>query len=603
MPPTPPLADFARALLRATDFQTAATLTLARLLATTTAALTDPTLGRAKTRRALLHLRPARGYAGLWVLEADATTLTDPDPRTALLPSASVWRRLAAADAPVAVDVNLRTMQSLDGDIEPGQWIDEDRLSDRSRARLLERDATHACALPLRAPGGLVGMVSIEVGCRAAIGRPFIWPRCRAEFEATLAVAGPYLAALPPADAPLAADEQLPVIGPTMKPLARVLRAFAAEEETLLIRGETGTGKSRLARWCHARSPRADGPFEVLDLLSVPAETQMGELFGWRRGAFTGAVRDHDGFIARAERGTLFIDEIDKLSLEAQAALLHLLEERRYRVLGHGGRRLDADVRFIVGTNADLAEAVTTGRFREDLYYRINVLPMELPPLRDRPDEIADWARYMLRRCHATRGGAGEATLGDAAPPLLASRPWPGNLRQLDNIMRRAYTLAGLDRAHGIGGIGGIAATHAHATDAIDAIDPTHAIAPGRHIDARHILAAEALERGRARREDPLHTLLDATTAFAAALAAACAAAPATALEDIEWPGALHGLLLAAAVLETGNRDDAFRLLGYGSMVQNRNHHKAFHRDTTRLLALIERLGGTVPDTLRAVLD
>ncbi|MEZ4433653.1 MAG: sigma 54-interacting transcriptional regulator [bacterium] len=568
-PDIPPLADFARALARRADFAAVARDTLHRLLALTAAAIADPALGRARIRRALLHLRPARGYAGLWVLEADADALSDPDPRSALLPSASVWRRLEATGAPVAVDVNLRTMQSLDGDVEQGQWIDEERLSDRSRARLLERDATHACALPLTAPGGLAGMVSIEVGCRAAIGRPFIWARCRADFDATLAVAGPYLTALRPADPAPAADALLPVIGPTMAPLVRVLRAFAAEEETLLIRGETGTGKSRLARYCHARSPRKDGPFEVLDLLSVPADTQVGELFGWRRGAFTGAVRDHDGYVARAEGGTLFIDEIDKLSLEAQAALLHLLEERRYRVLGAGGRRLDADVRFIVGTNADLAEAVAAGRFREDLYYRINVLPLELPPLRARPDEITDWARYMLRRCHESRSGAGDATLADAAAALLCDRPWPGNLRQLDNIIRRAYTLAGLDA------------------------DPA---APGRHVDAAHVRAADALERGRAERSDPIQTLLDA----AAALAARLAAAPA-ALADIEWPGALHGLLLAAAVFETGSRDEAFRLLGYDSMVANRNHHKAFHRDMSRLEALAERLGVPLPATLRAL--
>lgn len=568
------LAEFACALQRAPDFEGAARVTLTRLLAITAGAIDRPSLGRTKARRALLHLRPTQGYAGLWVLEAGADRLSDPDARSALLPSASVWRRLVTTGAPVAVDVNLRTMQALDGEVEAGQWLDEDGLSDRSRARLLERDATHACALPLRAPGALWGMVSVEVSCRAAIGRPFVWGACRDALEATLAVAGPYLAALPPSRADEVADELLPVVGATMAQRVHVLRAFAAEEETLLIRGETGTGKSRIARWCHARSTRAEGPFEVLDLLSVPPETQMGELFGWRKGAFTGAVRDHDGFVARAEGGTLFIDEVDKLSLEAQAALLHLLEERRYRVLGQGGRRFEANVRFIVGTNTDLVEAVAEGRFREDLYYRINVLPMALPALRERRDEIGDWARYMLRRCHAARGGAGEVTLADEAVEVLARRPWPGNLRQLDNMMRRAYTLGALDGAGGL----------------------------GRHVERRHIEAAEALESGRRQTSDPIGALLDAAVGLVERLDTRRAAGEGAGLDTVEWPGALHGLLLAAAVLHTGDRDAAFELLGYGSMVANRNHHKAFNRDTARLVALLAQLGATPPEALDAVM-
>lgn len=566
--PRPGLDDFARALQKAGGFEAIARATLRRALLLVEAAVRGP--GRVRVRRALLHLRGDGGYTGVWVLERGADVLSDPDPRSALLPSASVWQRLRTTEEPVAVDVTLRTMQSLDGAPEKAQWIDEHGLSDHSRGRLLERDATHTCALPLRGPAGVTGMISVEVGCRAAIGRPLAWGDCRAALEATVAVAGPYLAALAPARPPPEADPLLPVIGATMAPLVRVLRAFAAEEETLLVRGETGTGKSRIARWCHARSPRREGPFEVLDLLAVPPETQTGELFGWKRGAFTGAVRDHDGFVARAEGGTLFIDEVDKLSLEAQAALLTLLEERRYRALGHGGRRLEADVRFIVGTNADLAGAVAEGTFREDLYYRINVLPLELPPLRARADEIGPWARFMLRRCHESRRAAGAAQLDTDAEGLLEGQPWPGNLRQLDNCVRRAYTLAGLDADPG---------------------------GPGRRVTAHHIRAALAFESGRRAGGDPLQPLLDAAVAFVARLAAD----PPGDLSAIEWPGALHGLLLGAAVLETGGRDPAFELLGYGRMVANRNHHKALLRDMARLAALAEALGSGLPPTLKAL--
>src|SRR5262249_54735633 len=148
----------------------------------------------------------------------------------------------------------------------------------------------------------------------------------------------------------------------------------------------------------------------------------------------------------RAERGTLFIDEIDKLSLRAQAGILHVLEERRYRSLGEGVSERKADVRFIVGTNANLEEAVREGRFREDLYYRITVLPLRLLPLDERADEIPLWADYMATRRHRESEPEGHASVSPAAARALAGRRWPGNLRQLDNVIRRAYALALVER-------------------------------------------------------------------------------------------------------------------------------------------------------------
>src|SRR5262249_2358515 len=157
-------------------------------------------------------------------------------------------------------------------------------------------------------------------------------------------------------------------------------------------------GKSRLARWCHAQSPRSSRPFETVRLLSVPEELQMAELMGWRRGAFTGAVRDTPGALARAAKGTLFIDAIDKPRPKAPAGVLGLRETRRYRPLGDNAGEQRADVRFIVSTNVDLHAAVRAGRFREDLYYRINVLPVRLPSLEERLDELPAWVEYMLLR-------------------------------------------------------------------------------------------------------------------------------------------------------------------------------------------------------------
>ncbi len=440
------LAQLAARVRGAESFEDAAIPSLTALM-DVVAATTEQAKLSATVTRAMVHLRPSSGFAGLFVLDRGAEKLHAPGPAEALLPSVSAWRVLERTEEAVAVDVNFRLLTPRGQAPQAARWGEDGELSERTKARLLKRDATHLYALPLHTPEGLFGMVSIEVTCPGAIGSPFVWDACSDALETIVTLAGPYLEALP-VDAVSAGvttaheHELLPVVGPTMRGLVDVMRAFAQEEETLLIKGETGTGKSRIARWCHAQSERADGPFELLDLLSVPDETQAGELFGWKRGAFTGAVKDHDGHVTRAEGGTLFIDEIDKLSSKAQAALLYLLEERHYRVLGDDGPPRRADVRFIVGTNVDLMTAVREGRFREDLFYRINVLPTMLPALRERADEVADWARFMLRRRHAEKGKTGAVTLEDEAAQLLRAQPWPGNLRQLDNVVRRAHTLA-----------------------------------------------------------------------------------------------------------------------------------------------------------------
>jgi DNA-binding NtrC family response regulator len=238
-------------------------------------------------------------------------------------------------------------------------------------------------------------------------------------------------------------ETSLPVVGPSMEPVIDRLRSFAQQDETLLLSGPTGVGKSRLARWCHEQSPRRLESFESLHLLSVPEELQLGELFGWKRGAFTGAIRDNPGSVARAEGGTLFIDEIDKLPIDGQAVLLELLENGSYRVLGDSAQR-HADVRFMVSTNADLLAEIEAGRFLRDLYYRIQVFPVRILPLRERRDEIVSWAEHMMRGMHHQKDCAtGRAvTMEPAAGALLAAQLWPGNLRQLRSVVKRALTLA-----------------------------------------------------------------------------------------------------------------------------------------------------------------
>ncbi|UAA39169.1 sigma-54-dependent Fis family transcriptional regulator [Paraneptunicella aestuarii] len=217
-----------------------------------------------------------------------------------------------------------------------------------------------------------------------------------------------------------------------------LLKTFSMSHETLLIKGDSGVGKSRLARWCHANSKRRYGAFEVLDLATIPDEMKMGALFGWKKGAYTGAMQSNPGAVGRAMEGTLFIDEIDKLSMEAQAGLLQLLDGGYYQPLGDRESLRKADIRFIIGTNANLQTLVREGRFREDLYYRINVLPVNLLPLSQRPDEIVPWAEYMLHRCLQTNQSDRHVTLSSSAKQRLEHCPWPGNLRQLDTIVRRA---------------------------------------------------------------------------------------------------------------------------------------------------------------------
>jgi DNA-binding NtrC family response regulator len=293
----------------------------------------------------------------------------------------------------------------------------------------------------------------------------------------------------------------------------------------------------------------------------VPEDLQMAELFGWKKGAFTGAVKDSLGSIGRAESGTLFIDEIDKLSLKAQAGLLRVLEERTYRVLGDGAGDRGADVRFIIGTNVDLREAVRTGRFREDLYYRINVLPLRVPSLDERRDEIPLWSNYMVNRRHKEQFPLGQARLTPEAELLLSRRTWPGNLRQLDNIIRRAYTLALVE----------------------------HGATPALVLAEGHVARALEYEGGASEADvRASHSLTDAFRAAATAFIAE-AKRRGTAL-DLGLTESLMGMVLGQAVQQMG-REEAFRLLGRENLLKNRNHHKVLKRELEKVEALYKELG------------
>jgi len=209
---------------------------------------------------------------------------------------------------------------------------------------------------------------------------------------------------------------------------------------TLLITGESGTGKDQLARWIHERGPRHDAPFLKIDCASLPSELVESELFGHERGAFTGAVARKPGRLEMAQGGTIVLDEVAALSSPVQAKLLRVLEDRTFSRLG-GSETLRMEARVMALTNADLHQAVAAGRFREDLFFRLNVLAISVPPLRERRGDIAALASHFLARLGPVHGRA-QAVLDQSALKVLESYFWPGNVRELKNAIEHALVFA-----------------------------------------------------------------------------------------------------------------------------------------------------------------
>ena len=217
-------------------------------------------------------------------------------------------------------------------------------------------------------------------------------------------------------------------------------RKVACSETTVLITGESGTGKELLARFIHAHSLRSKKPFVPFDCTTLPENLMETELFGYQKGAFTGAVANKPGIIEMAERGTLFLDEIGELPLNLQAKLLRVLQEHQYRRVG-GHKFLPADVRFIAATNRNLEQMVAAGQFRADLFYRLHVFPIKIPPLRERLEDIPVLATRFLQQFAGQHEKPARA-LSPPAQQLLEAYPWPGNVRELQNAIERAVLLA-----------------------------------------------------------------------------------------------------------------------------------------------------------------
>ncbi len=213
----------------------------------------------------------------------------------------------------------------------------------------------------------------------------------------------------------------------------------AATPSTVLISGESGTGKELLARAIHNASPVASGPFLSINCGAMPENLLESELFGHVKGSFTGAVRDNLGLFAQAADGTILLDEIGEMSPSMQVKLLRVLQERRIRPIG-GHREIEINTRVLAATNRDLAEEVRLGNFREDLFYRLHVIDIHLPPLRDRLEDLPELARFFVQRC-CDRFGLPQKRVSADAIRLLRAHNWPGNVRELENVIERTVAL------------------------------------------------------------------------------------------------------------------------------------------------------------------
>jgi two-component system nitrogen regulation response regulator GlnG len=304
---------------------------------------------------------------------------------------------------------------------------------------LRELSATHPTlpVIVLSAQNTLSTAVrATEVGAYEYLPKPF-------DLDAlTRAVDGALVRRSPiPADQLGAADRALPLIGrsPAMQAVYRTIARVVANDLTVLVSGESGTGKELVAHALHDLGPRRAAPFVAINMAAIPRDLIEAELFGHERGAFTGATTRKSGRFEQAAGGTLFLDEIGDMPLDAQTRLLRVLQSGEFTLVG-GTRGVAADVRIVAATNRDLAGQVASGRFREDLFYRLNVVPIDLPPLRERVGDVALLALHFLDGAAAQ--GLPRRRLDAGASAVLEAHDWPGNVRELENVVRRLAVLA-----------------------------------------------------------------------------------------------------------------------------------------------------------------
>ncbi len=284
----------------------------------------------------------------------------------------------------------------------------------------------------------LTAVKATESGAFEYLPKPFDLRELAAVVARALSEPRPQAA--PAGDDPGADGEQLPLIGrsPAMQDIYRTIARLMATDLTVTIYGESGTGKELVARALHDYGKRRHGPFVAINMAAIPRELIESELFGHEKGAFTGAGARYAGRFEQAGGGTLFLDEIGDMPLEAQTRLLRVLQDGAYTTIG-GRAPIRADVRVIAATHRDLRQLVRQGLFREDLYYRLNVVPIHLPPLRERSEDIPELVRHFVARAQA-EGLPGKALTAEAMADLMAYR-WPGNVRELENLVQRLSAL------------------------------------------------------------------------------------------------------------------------------------------------------------------
>jgi two-component system nitrogen regulation response regulator GlnG len=235
-------------------------------------------------------------------------------------------------------------------------------------------------------------------------------------------------------------QDGMPLVGRSaaMQEIYRVLARLMQTDLTLMITGESGTGKELVARALHDYGKRRNGPFVAINMAAIPRDLIESELFGHEKGAFTGAQARSTGRFEQAEGGTLFLDEIGDMPMDAQTRLLRVLQQGEYTTVG-GRTPIRTDVRIVAATNKDLKQAINQGLFREDLYYRLNVVPLRLPPLRERAEDISDLVRHFVQMTE--KEGMAPKRFDNEALEIMKAYPWPGNVRELENFVRRLTAL------------------------------------------------------------------------------------------------------------------------------------------------------------------
>jgi DNA-binding NtrC family response regulator len=481
----------------------------------------------------------------------------------------SAWSWIAGGRGPACVDAMLGQVRALGDRAEERPA----RVGAHTRTVLADREASHALVLPVAAPGATAwAMVALELRAAGSV----------AEIDALL---GQLARAWVPRLKPLSDDLRglrpeaagsgplLPVVGRQMSGVVALLGRAAHFRNTLLLTGEPGVGKTRLAEWVHARSPRKAQAFRAVELALLPVDLVESELFGWKKGAHAQASADRPGVIAEARGGTVFLDEIDRAPLAVQDKLLQLLERGTFRPLG-ANAPVEADVRFIVGSNADLPACVAAGTLRRDLFERVAGLQVHVPPLRERADELEGWAAFFASRAARQAAFSGEARLHPGAGPWLRARPWSGNLRELAQLIDNAWMLAcDLDQPDAP-----VVLTAAHLEDAARR---------SARAGARPPASADA---------PPELRLISALEAAAAAWAALVDRAAAGGPPAPELDG---GKVFGAAVLRELTRRhepaEALRRLGEEKAVASRNTHARLRREEERWAELRAALGLTDP--------